>query len=140
MEFARELLATVPVTIVSVSPTVNNNLVKHIGGESGLTALHLACHSGQENMVRLLLNYPGAMADGAADLTGMTPLHMAAMNGHLPVVALLLSKIGTKIDVRDNKGRSSLMLAAANGHAEMAVLLNGQGADVSAEDNVRSLG
>ncbi|OQV12783.1 Ankyrin-3 [Hypsibius exemplaris] len=135
VEFARELLTSVPVTIVSVTPTVNNNLVKHIGGEPGLTALHLACHSGQENMVRLLLNYPGAMADGAADLTGMTPLHMAAMNGHIPVVSLLLSKIGTKIDVKDTKGRSALMMAAANGHPEMVTLLNGQGADVSAEDN-----
>lgn len=125
-----------PATVLSEQPTINNAIVKEIGAEPGLTPLHLASHSGQENMVRLLLNYPGVQVDMAAELTGMIPLHMAAMNGHMPIVGLLLSKSGTQMDIRDQKGRNALMLAGANGHEEMAALLIGQGADVSAEDHV----
>ena len=35
-----------------------------------------ACHSGQENTVRLLLNYTGVMADAATTITETTPLHL----------------------------------------------------------------
>ncbi|GAU98761.1 hypothetical protein RvY_09867-2 [Ramazzottius varieornatus] len=135
VEFARELLTTVPATIVSDQPTINNAIVKEIGGEPGLTPLHLAAHSGQENMVRLLLNYPGVQVDAAADISGLIPLHLAALNGHLPIVGLLLSKSSAQLDTRDKKGRNALMLAGANGHEEMASLLLGQGADVASEDN-----
>ncbi|GAU98759.1 hypothetical protein RvY_09866-2 [Ramazzottius varieornatus] len=100
-----------------------------------MTALHCASHSGQENTVRLLLNVTGVMADAATTMTETTPLHLAARNGKLPVASLLLSKIGPKIDIRDKKGRTALMLAAGNGHLEMVTLLVGQGSDITALDN-----
>lgn len=74
--------------------------------------------------------------DAAAEKTGSIPLHLAAANGHIPVVGLLMSKCAAQLDVRDKKGRNALMLASSNGHEEMAALLIGQGADVTAVDNV----
>ena len=37
---------------------------------------------------------------------------------------------------RDKRGRTSLMLASANGHIDMVTLLIGQGADINAMDKV----
>lgn len=136
VDFARELLTSVSATVLSEQPAVMNSIVKETNAEPGLTPLHLACHSGQENLVRLLLNYPGVQVDSAAENTGMIPLHLAAMHGHIPIVGLLLSKSSAQIDIRDKKGRNALMLAAANGHEEMTALLVGQAADVAAVDNV----
>ena len=53
----------------------------------GGTALHEAAGSGNECVVKLLLQ-SGAMAD-AVDNFGATPLHRAACNGHIEVIRLL---------------------------------------------------
>ena len=40
------------------------------------------------------------------------------------------------LHARDKRGRTSLMLASANGHLDMVTLLIGQGADINAVDKV----
>lgn len=54
----RELLTHVPGTVKSDPPT-GGSLVGELGSESGMTPLHLAAYSGNENVVRLLLNSAG---------------------------------------------------------------------------------
>ena len=54
----RELLIHVPGTVKSDPPT-GGSLVGELGSESGMTPLHLASYSGNENVVRLLLNSAG---------------------------------------------------------------------------------
>lgn len=54
----RELLTNVPGTVKSDPPT-GGSLVGELGSESGMTPLHLAAYSGNENVVRLLLNSAG---------------------------------------------------------------------------------
>ena len=49
-------------------------------------------------------------------------------------VAFLLDR-GAHIDDRDNRGRSALMIAAEQGHAEVVDLLLSRGADARAKDN-----
>lgn len=46
------------------------------------------------------------------DSKGLTPIHYAAMNGKINILSFLTSK-GAKLDVRDNKGETPLMAAAA---------------------------
>ena len=41
------------------------------------------------------------------------------------------------LHTKDKRGRTALMLAAANGHLDMVTLLVGQGADINASDKVR---
>jgi len=53
------------------------------------------------------------------------------------VVSLLLSKSTALMGLKDRRGRTGLMLAAANGHQDMVTLLVGQGADINATDKVR---
>lgn len=54
----RELLTHIPGTVKSDPPN-GASLVGELGAESGMTPLHLASFSGNENVVRLLLNSAG---------------------------------------------------------------------------------
>jgi len=56
--------------------------------QAGYTPLHVACHFGQVNMVRFLLQH-GANVDTSTSF-GYTPLHQAAQQGHILVISLLL--------------------------------------------------
>ncbi|XP_075437754.1 uncharacterized protein LOC142476069 [Ascaphus truei] len=136
LDFVREILAKVPATMHSEPPKSAHDLLhmKEQGSESGYTPLHLASQSGHENLVRLLLNYPGVQADSPTNLQGSTPLHLAAQNGHTAVVGLLLSKSTSQLHLKDKRGRSCLHLAAANGHIEMMRALIGQGAEINVTD------
>ena len=40
------------------------------------------------------------------------------------------------LHMKDRRGRTGIMLAAANGHLDMVTLLVGQGADINAADKV----
>lgn len=46
-------------------PPSGQSLVPELGSESGMTPLHLAAYSGNENVVRLLLNSAGVQVDAA---------------------------------------------------------------------------
>lgn len=63
-ETVRELLVHVPATVKSDPPS-GSSLVGELGNESGMTPLHLAAYSGNENVVRLLLNSAGVQVDAA---------------------------------------------------------------------------
>ena len=53
-----------PATVKSDPPS-GASLVGELGSESGMTPLHLAAYSGNENVVRLLLNSAGVQVDAA---------------------------------------------------------------------------
>ncbi|XP_071836319.1 uncharacterized protein [Apostichopus japonicus] len=129
IDFVREMLPTVPATIRSeISAGVA------LGDDYGLTPLHLACQSGHEGLVRLLLNSPGVQPDISTIMQGTIPLHLAARSGFTAVVGLLLSKSTTQLQAKDKRGRTGLHLASANGHYDMVSLLLGQGSDINASD------
>ena len=68
-----------------------------------------------------------------ADVYQGTPLHMAARINGTAVATLLIDR-GMKVDVRDAKGRTPLMIAAISGRKEIAELLLLAGADPLAEE------
>lgn len=59
------MLAHVPAGIRSEMPTSlsGTGVLRELDGEAGLTPLHLAAYSGDENVVRLLLNSAGVTVD-----------------------------------------------------------------------------
>lgn len=65
LETVRELLAYVPAGVRSENPASlsSSGVLRELEGEAGLTPLHLAAYSGDENVVRLLLNSPGVSVD-----------------------------------------------------------------------------
>ncbi|KAK2716435.1 hypothetical protein QYM36_010851 [Artemia franciscana] len=67
----RDLLSQVPAGTRSEVPNhlilASVPVLKELDGESGLTPLHLAAYSGDENVVRLLLNSPGVSVDSPSN-------------------------------------------------------------------------
>lgn len=63
-ETVRELLTNIPATSVTEPPlSAASSFIKELGTESGMTPLHMASYSGEENVVRLLLNIEGVQVD-----------------------------------------------------------------------------
>lgn len=133
----------------------STGVLRELDGEAGLTPLHLAAYSGDENVIRLLLNSPGVTVEQPSAQNvlahhcifnidsyrcdfnqGFTALHLACRGGHGAVAGLLLSRSTGLLTTPDGHGRSPLHVAAAHGHRRIVELLLGQGADINATDKV----
>ena len=98
---------------------------------SGRTALAVASHCGNDNVVFSLLHH-GAQVD-ILDASSMTPLHLAASRGHYRVVRYLIDG-HADVDALGPDNQTPLRLAADNGHLEVAELLLQYQAKVNARD------
>jgi ankyrin repeat protein len=97
---------------------------------NGPQPLHLAVQTGDAQLVKLLLAHKADVQARAGELYA-TPLHFAVAKGEPDIAALLLDA-GAAIEVKDEKGRTSLHLAAELGRADMARVLLKYKADVAA--------
>ncbi|XP_042224085.1 uncharacterized protein LOC121867976 [Homarus americanus] len=98
----------------------------------GWTALHNAANMGQEEMVRLLVDYHAPL-ETPDPSHGKTALHMAAYSGQEEAVRALL-EAGASVNVTDIQGQTPLHLAAWQGHLEVMLTLIDYGADIDVQD------
>jgi ankyrin repeat protein len=98
---------------------------------SGRTALAVASHCGNDEVVRLLLQYGARVND--RDATMMTPMHLAALRGHCGVVEILLQE-HADIDAQGPNEETPLRIAVEKGQVELADLLLCKRAKVNARD------
>lgn len=89
------------------------------------TALAVACHCGNIEVVAFLINRGAKLNPRDVDLS--TPLHLAASQGHLQTVDLLL-QTPLKTEARDSSKRTPLWVAAEGGHTDVVELLLKHGA------------
>jgi ankyrin repeat protein len=108
-----------------------------IDNEAAEALLHCAAKVGSEKMVRLLLS--GHQIDPNCRSTGsLTPLMTAieAGRGGEPVLRLLLDTEGIKPALRDEKGRTALLLAATLGNERAVdILLANTAIDPNCKDD-----
>ncbi|KAL6061654.1 Antirepressor regulating drug resistance protein [Balamuthia mandrillaris] len=121
------------------TPVIRLLLTKHRADvnardNQGFSALHYAARDGLDATARLLQEHGARLA--VATHKGMTPLHIAARTNRASTILLLLQDkdAATVLPMRDNKGRTALLLAAQRGNPEAAKTLISYGADVSVED------
>jgi ankyrin repeat protein len=106
--------------------------IEAVHSSSGRTALAVASHCGNDDVVAILLHH-GANTE-ARDLDGMTPLHLAASRGHYRVVQYLLQS-HANVDAQESRNsRTPLRLASDGGHLDCCQLLLEYRAKVSARD------
>ncbi|KAF0688050.1 hypothetical protein As57867_020233, partial [Aphanomyces stellatus] len=107
----------------------------NLGGNLGMSALHLACMEGHESVVTFLLAQSGCDIN-AKDGELNTPLMLAARKGRLEIVQLLLERPDLHdINLGGNLGRSALHRACMEGHESVVTFLLAQsGCDINAKD------
>ena len=102
---------------------------------SGRTALAVAAHCGNEEVVSLLLQR-GAQVD-VLDSSDMTPLHLAASRDHYGIVQLLVDD-HANVDAIGPNGKTPLRLAADSGHHDVVEILLQNRARVNSRDHNNS--
>ena len=106
--------------------TIDNDLTGH-------TALTAACANGRVKVCGKLLKRGASTL--VLNLKGEPPLICAVSEGQWEVVELIIAHNQNTIEQTDNLGKTSLMLASAEGHLGILELLLSNGADISKVDN-----
>ncbi|KAK6105831.1 Ankyrin repeats (3 copies) family protein [Brugia pahangi] len=97
-----------------------SNQLKHIN-ENGDSLLHLACRSGDNDMLQFLSSY-NQIDVNIANSNGWTVLHEVALKGSVPSLRIL-HKLGANANIFDKEDRTPLHIAAAAGRTNIAQLL-----------------
>ena len=99
----------------------------------GLTPLWIAASTGNETIVRMLLE-AGAQVDARSGAyRQITPLIVAAAKGYTGTVRILL-EAGADVNAQSSSGETALMEAAIEGHFGIARLLLQAGANVNLQN------
>ncbi len=99
-------------------------------GANAVTPLMIAAHTGNSDIVRLLIAAGASMNARNAD--GNNALWLACVDRHLDIIDILL-EAGTDIDNRNDNGATALMYAASSGRTDVVAHLLARGADVTLE-------
>jgi len=98
----------------------------------GMTLLHLAARSGQEDMALNLLHRGADMT--IRDKMGWTPLIWACMEGHHDLTKMFIVR-GADVNMVDESNATPLHFAAMEGQTDIVTLLLQYGADLEPKDN-----
>jgi tetratricopeptide (TPR) repeat protein len=113
------------------TPTILDEPQPACPGRNTLTPLQAAACTGQDTIVKILLDHKADvnLADGA----GQAPLLLAVASGRDAVVRLLVAS-GARLDSTDAAGNTALMLAAREGNRPLVAFLLENGASAQARN------
>ncbi|XP_074663126.1 NF-kappa-B inhibitor cactus-like [Tubulanus polymorphus] len=98
--------------------------------DEGYTVGHLACLTGNVEIVRILVSYSMKTFNSRAKKSGQTALHMAIVRNDHEMVHILTNN-GANSEIPDYCGNTPLLVAAQNRNNEMTMALVRAGADRS---------
>ena len=114
---------------------INNGLLNpNATVEDGNTPLHVACDSGHDSIVKLLID-KGAKID-ILNNSGKSPFYLACQHGHDSIVEFLIKK-DVNVDMPDKWGKTPLHWACFYEHSSIVKLLIEKGANINILDNDR---
>jgi len=90
----------------------NAEIVNNVGRNSLSTALTIAAESGNAEIAKMLLDYPGV------DVNLKQPILLAMEHGHFEIVKMLLEKANIEPDVKNDYGETGLTLACQKNHVK----------------------
>ena len=90
----------------------NAEIVNNVGKNDLTTALTIAAKSGNTEIVKMLLDYPGV------DVNLKQPILFAMEHGHFEIAKILLEKENIEPDVKNDHGETGLILASQKNHVK----------------------
>ena len=93
---------------------VNDIDINHTNTRSW-TALHMAGHCGNVDVVKILLNHKESNVNASGTAYGHTPLFLACTNGHDEAAGALVQH-HADVNIADNEGDTPLIAACSQGH------------------------
>lgn len=103
------------------------------GAKVGLTPLMVASKAGQIDIINLLIDF-GAGLDIRAENDGRSALASCAAIGIIKSIETLI-ECGANIEIKDNDGRTPLMIASMEGQYSSIICLLNNYADINGFDN-----
>ncbi|KAI9644976.1 hypothetical protein NHQ30_007011 [Ciborinia camelliae] len=110
----------------------NGNDIEAFHGATRRTALAVASHCGNVELVDLLLQFGADLTTRDVNLD--TPLHLAASRDHYSTLQMLLDE-EVDIEAKNKDGWSALWAAAHGGHVKSVELLAKKGAKINSRSN-----
>lgn len=107
----------------------------HLVNKDGWSCFHIACRTGDCDLINFLLEIDGALWDSFSR-NGRTPLHTVSLHGHTALLEILIQKCSYNLDVQDTCGNTPLMDAVRAGHLETVKCLINNGAEVNIYDKL----
>ncbi|WP_028296616.1 ankyrin repeat domain-containing protein [Olivibacter sitiensis] len=106
----------------------------HEHSEHGFSALGLAVHFGNADVVRYLILKGANVNDPSSNGYNVFPLH-TAVSSNFDTIAKMLVEAGAVVNVRQAANNTPLHAAAQNGNIELLILLLENGAEVDAKND-----
>ncbi|CAD5123349.1 DgyrCDS11707 [Dimorphilus gyrociliatus] len=114
---------------------INRPIMKARKPLFSMTSVHMACHFGQRDILKILLDKGGDFNKGiSASADKVTPMMIAARRGHLACVEELMSR-GHFIETKDRRKKTALHHAIMCGHSTIVSLLLRNGANPNSADS-----
>lgn len=106
---------------IDIVEGLNNDEINSKDDDIGWTLLHLAVWRGHNVLVNKLIDM-GANPNAQSD-RGSTPVHVAAIKGNPDIMKILLKENAVDMYLKDNMGRTALMIAMYKGFSSISKLL-----------------
>lgn len=118
-----------------ILPHLKGKSLDDMVDEGGWTPVHIAAATGNENILKKLLEFDPDFNVDQTTATGSTALQLAVSKNYYDIVSLLLEKHKASARLKDKKGSTAMHRAAAIGSQPIIKLLAAAKTNLNAKDS-----